>query len=190
MADGRRVRRADHKLMALGVQLTAASACIVEALMMEQMAEGRHQVGRRRDDSGHPRSDARSGVGYEVGVLDCLFARWVSWIADTHSVSAPSPSKASKATRRNLTPRVAEANKWLRIEGLGRPKSFDDAYPGARARFMKGDRDVEFPAGTYRLVKHAGARCAAPVTRSLFVASIAPIDGPKGRDGLAAGVGR
>ena len=64
--------------------------------------------------------------------------------------------------RRNLKPRVAAANKWARMEALGRLKSFDDTYPEARARFLKGDRDVVFPAGTYWLVKHAGARCAAP----------------------------
>ena len=64
--------------------------------------------------------------------------------------------------RRNLNPRVAAKNKWQRIEALGRMKEFLRAYAEALASFLEGKREVVFPAGTYWMVRYAGALAAAP----------------------------
>ena len=62
----------------------------------------------------------------------------------------------------NLNPRVAAKNKWQRIEALGRMKEFLRAYAEALVSFLEGKREVVFPAGTYWMVRYAGALAAAP----------------------------
>ena len=57
----------------------------------------------------------------------------------------------SREPRRALSPRIAARSKWSRIEAIIRNKAFLDAYLQARALFIKGARDVLFPAGTYWL---------------------------------------
>jgi putative transposase len=71
---------------------------------------------------------------------------------------------ASREPRRELSPRVAARSKWSRIEAILRNKAFRDAYLQARALFIKGARDVLFPAGTYWLRRFALAHCDASPT--------------------------
>ena len=66
----------------------------------------------------------------------------------------------SKEPRRNLNPQVACKSKWHRIEALRRLKSFLLEYRYALSRWRDGDKNVEFPAGTYMLRIHAGVCCA------------------------------
>ena len=67
----------------------------------------------------------------------------------------------SREPRRQLSPRVAARSKWSRIEAILRNKAFREAYLQARALFIKGTRDVLFPAGTYWLRRFARAVCVA-----------------------------
>jgi putative transposase len=62
--------------------------------------------------------------------------------------------------RRGLKPRVAAADKWKRIEALGRLKAFLVAYREAWGAFGRGVRDVVFPEGTYWMRITHGVRCA------------------------------
>jgi hypothetical protein len=64
--------------------------------------------------------------------------------------------------RRALSPRVAAKNKWRRVEALLRNKVFQLAYAKARDAFKRGVTDVVFPAGTYWLVRFAGAQVPLP----------------------------
>jgi putative transposase len=64
----------------------------------------------------------------------------------------------SREVRGELNPRVAARSRWSRMEALQRNRAFRDAYVAARQAFLNGQRDVEFPAGTYWL------RCFAKVT--------------------------
>jgi hypothetical protein len=64
--------------------------------------------------------------------------------------------------RRKLNPRAAARDKWRRIELLQRFSLFVEAYRVARHRFLDGERDVEFPPGTYWLRLRCGVLCAEP----------------------------
>lgn len=64
--------------------------------------------------------------------------------------------------RRRLNPRVAARDKWRRIELLQRLSLFVQAYRVARHRFLGGERDVEFPRGTYWMRLRCGVLCAGP----------------------------
>lgn len=66
----------------------------------------------------------------------------------------------SRERRRQLNPRIACRNRLLRIEALQRLRSFRSAYREAWLQFKEGVRDVLFPAGTYWVVRYAGANCA------------------------------
>ncbi len=63
--------------------------------------------------------------------------------------------------RRGLNPRIAAADKWKRVEALGRLIEFQRAYREALARLQRGARRVVFPPGTYLLRVHLGVACAA-----------------------------
>jgi putative transposase len=71
---------------------------------------------------------------------------------------------ASREPRRELSPRVAARSRWSRIEAILRNKAFREAYLQARALFIKGTREVLFPAGTYWLRRFARAVCVAAPT--------------------------
>jgi putative transposase len=60
---------------------------------------------------------------------------------------------------RQLKPTVAGRNKWARIEALRRSKEWLGAYYDALRRFVGGERDVEFPCGTWQMC----ARLQCPV---------------------------
>jgi hypothetical protein len=64
--------------------------------------------------------------------------------------------------RRELSPRVAELDKWKRIESLQRLKSFLNAYRTAWKAFSEGDRSVIFPFGTYAMRIRFGVCCSGP----------------------------
>jgi REP element-mobilizing transposase RayT len=59
-----------------------------------------------------------------------------------------------------LSPRIAARDKWKRIEGLFRMKSFEEQYREARDRWRLGIRDVVFPVGTYLMRIMHGVQCA------------------------------
>jgi REP element-mobilizing transposase RayT len=69
-------------------------------------------------------------------------------------------SPKSFAPKRGISPRVASRNKWRRIEVLQRLKSFVDGHRRSLARWISGERDVEFPAGTYQARLRFGVCCA------------------------------
>ncbi len=52
---------------------------------------------------------------------------------------------------RQLQPTIKAADKWARIEALQRTKEWLRSYYEALARFVGGERDVEFPPGTWRM---------------------------------------
>ena len=64
------------------------------------------------------------------------------------------------APRRRLSPGVASKDKWRRIEALAANMEFVRAHAEARKAFIAGDRDVIFPAGTYRFERQFGVCCA------------------------------
>jgi hypothetical protein len=75
-----------------------------------------------------------------------------------HRILGQSPfhMPSSKETRRGLSPRIATRDKWKRIESIARDKEFHEAYQDARRQWTNGNRNVIFPAGTYRMrVVHA-----------------------------------
>jgi REP element-mobilizing transposase RayT len=61
-----------------------------------------------------------------------------------------------------LSPRVAAKEKSIRVAALARLKEFAEDYRRARERWIEGERDVEFPPGTYWLRVHANVKCRAP----------------------------
>jgi putative transposase len=66
----------------------------------------------------------------------------------------------SQESRGGLNPTVAARSRWTRAEALQRNRMFRDRYASARADFVNGVRDVEFPAGTYWLRRFAKVTCA------------------------------
>jgi putative transposase len=74
---------------------------------------------------------------------------------------SPTDRPPTREPRRELSPRIAAANKWRRLEAVLRNRAFRDAYAAARAAFIAGVRDVLFPAGTYWLRRFSSVDCAA-----------------------------
>jgi REP element-mobilizing transposase RayT len=68
-------------------------------------------------------------------------------------------SPQTSEPRRNLRPAVACKDPARRAAELVKLVAFRRRYAAARARFVAGERSVEFPAGTYRL-RAWGVRCA------------------------------
>ena len=71
----------------------------------------------------------------------------------------PLDRPSSPRTKGEINPQIAAKNKWRRIEALRRLQSWHRAYREAWKEWKAGKRDVEFPPGTYALVRHAGAHC-------------------------------
>ncbi len=59
-----------------------------------------------------------------------------------------------------LNPRIACRDKWKRIETLGRLGEFLRAYRAAFREWVRGRRNVIFPAGTYKLRILGAVACA------------------------------
>jgi len=72
----------------------------------------------------------------------------------------PFDSPHTLETRRQLSPRIASRNKWLRIETLTRCAEFVRDHAQALAHWLEGKRTVVFPLGTYLMRIRHGARCA------------------------------
>jgi putative transposase len=72
----------------------------------------------------------------------------------------------SHEPRRNLRPRVAARNRWLRMATLLRNKEWLAAYREARTLWLAGN-DVAFPYGTYWLCRFANVRVLPPPLPSL-----------------------
>jgi putative transposase len=72
-------------------------------------------------------------------------------------------SPKTKAPRRNPSPRVAGKSSTERIAAIRRMREFFCSYRAAWNEWRHGNRDVEFPAGTYALRIHARVRCAEAV---------------------------
>jgi hypothetical protein len=69
----------------------------------------------------------------------------------------PSDRPQTCEPRRGLSPRIAAANKWLRIEALRRLKDFLRAYRDALGHWKRGLRSILFPPGTYAIRVFQGA---------------------------------
>ena len=67
----------------------------------------------------------------------------------------PTDRPGSREPRRQLSPRVASANRWAREEALQRNKTFLASYRAARDLWQSG-LDALFPVGTYWLRRFAG----------------------------------
>jgi len=63
------------------------------------------------------------------------------------------------AQKRGLSPRVACRDKWHRIEVLRRLSDFISDYKEKRLRYVAGETDVVFPAGTYKMSRELGVCC-------------------------------
>jgi putative transposase len=72
----------------------------------------------------------------------------------------PFDCPAAHDPRKGINPRVASESKWHRFEMLQRQKSFLDAYREAWEAYKAGDKDVQFPAGTYLMAKQYKAKVA------------------------------
>ena len=67
----------------------------------------------------------------------------------------PFATPATREPRREISPRVASRNKWLRIETLLECADFARQYAEALVTWCKKQRDAIFPAGTYLMrVRH------------------------------------
>ncbi len=73
---------------------------------------------------------------------------------------SPFARPAAGEPRFELKPRIAARDKWRRIEGILRLRSFVDAYRKAFEAWRSSARDVVFPAGTYLLRVLHGVQCA------------------------------
>ncbi len=58
-------------------------------------------------------------------------------------------------------PRVASSSRWARREALQRSREFIRAYRAALRRWLSGEREVEFPAGTWLMRRRFGVRCSS-----------------------------
>ncbi len=72
----------------------------------------------------------------------------------------PFESPLTFEARRQLSPRIASRNKWLRVETLARCVEFVRDHSRALASWLEGKRNVVFPAGTYMMRIRHNARCA------------------------------
>ena len=70
-------------------------------------------------------------------------------------------SPTSREPRRDLRPRVASRNKWLRVMALMRNKDWQTEYREARASWLAG-LPAMFPHGTYWLRRFASVHVKAP----------------------------
>ena len=73
---------------------------------------------------------------------------------------SPFDSPLTLEPRRQMSPRIASRNKWLRIETLTRCADFVRDHGQALACWLEGKRTIIFPAGTYLMRIRHNARCA------------------------------
>ena len=89
--------------------------------------------------------------------------RWNVW--GRHAVMSVSPYKQAKSWEAigKLSPHIAagRGQKAARLAAIAELKEFRAAHRAAKERWIAGDRDVVFPAGTYWMRVHHGARVAS-----------------------------
>ena len=107
----------------------------------------RSRGGRREDREHEKRLYAAVLEAFGVG----------PWVRVT-GVTASSP--ATRAPRFGIRPNVAGRSKWARIEALQTLKTFLTRYAQARLAWLAGNRDTEFPPGTYLMAHRFGGRVA------------------------------
>jgi putative transposase len=113
-------------------------------------------VGRVRKRRRHLQTEKRRE--FKAGSRTFLGAKAVSKTNPrTRPKSAFRPVERSK-----LNPRIACKNEERRKTMIAELRGFYDAYQCARQRLLEGERDVEFPAGTYWLRVHANVLCQPP----------------------------
>jgi hypothetical protein len=76
---------------------------------------------------------------------------------------ATSAQPKTPEPRRNLSPRIACKSTEHRVRALNDLKRFLGRYREAWARWRNGDRQVEFPFGTYAMRLRDGVRCVSMV---------------------------
>jgi REP element-mobilizing transposase RayT len=77
--------------------------------------------------------------------------------------AAPSDRAMTPEPRRQLRPSIACKDPERRALALLLLREFRSAYARARARFVRLERDVVFPLGTYLMRLVYGVRCAVPL---------------------------
>ena len=65
------------------------------------------------------------------------------------------------ASKPGITPRIAAADKRVRIAALENLRGFIAQYYRALKKYRKGTRDVEFPCGTFKMRALFGVRCVS-----------------------------
>ena len=73
----------------------------------------------------------------------------------------PFDSPRTKAPFRQLSPKFASKNPQWITQAITAHREFQKAYQTARKRWLDGDHEVEFPAGTIQLRKQAPICCSA-----------------------------
>jgi REP element-mobilizing transposase RayT len=69
-------------------------------------------------------------------------------------------TSSSRDERFAPRPRVSSRHKWARIAALQRNADWSAAYAKAHNALLRGERNVEFPRGTYALCRFAGVKVA------------------------------
>jgi len=70
-------------------------------------------------------------------------------------------SPTTREPRRGLNPRLAARCTATRVAAIAAFKRWVDVYRSVRARFVAGERDIEWPRGTYEMCKRLGCPMAA-----------------------------
>ena len=85
--------------------------------------------------------------------------------AGVKQILAQDPFAAPKTPekRRRLNPTYASTDKQARKDAAERKRTFERAYREALEAWRAGDRNVEWPPGTWAMVRHHGCRCAAQI---------------------------
>jgi hypothetical protein len=102
-------------------------------------------AGRVAEAAARVRREGRGFVG-RAGVLEGAFGR----------------RARSRERRRDVRPQVAARDLATRRRLRGELRAFRAAHREARLRWCGGDREAVFPAGTWWMRVHHGARVAAP----------------------------
>lgn len=73
----------------------------------------------------------------------------------------PFAAPETREKRRRLNPTFASTDKQARKDAAERKRAFEVAYRRALEAWRNGDRNVEWPPGTWAMVRHHGCRCVA-----------------------------
>ena len=73
-------------------------------------------------------------------------------------------SPGGSKDRYRVAPKVAVRSRWRKLAMLQRDREWEAAYAKADEAFQGGDRDVVFPAGTWKLRVDNGVNVAPPAS--------------------------